>query len=77
VERPPLDPQSLLWIVPWFIGLAVISDLGQYSGTQLIPEWIDLGVVPAFSLVIFFLAVRFRLPADKVVDAVEDELKTT
>ncbi|MGH3687833.1 MAG: APC family permease [Pseudonocardiaceae bacterium] len=76
MERPPLDPQSLIWILPWFTGLAVISYNGQYDGTKLIPEWVDLGVVAVFSLVIFFVAVRLRLPAQRVAAAIEDELKT-
>jgi amino acid transporter len=76
MERPPLDLQSLIWILPWFTGLAVISYHGQYDGTKLIPEWVDLGVVAMFSLVIFFLAVRLRLPAHRVAAAVEDALKT-
>jgi amino acid transporter len=72
MERPPLDPKSLIWILPWFIGLAVISYHGQYGGTKLIPEWVDLGVVAVFSLVIFFLAVGLRLSAERVVAAIED-----
>jgi hypothetical protein len=42
IERPPLDPQSLIWILPWLTGLTVISYLGQYGGTKLIPPWVDL-----------------------------------
>ncbi|MCA1836300.1 MAG: APC family permease [Actinobacteria bacterium] len=85
MERPPLDPRSLVWIVPWFAGLAVISYLGQYGGTRLIPEWIDLGVVAAFSLVICFVAVAFSLSSHRVAAAlaideheagVQAELKT-
>ncbi len=76
MERPPLDLPALIWILPWFIGLAVISYHGQYGGTKLIPEWVDLGVVAVFSLVIFFVAVQLRLPADRVAAAIEDELKT-
>jgi amino acid transporter len=85
MERPPLDPRSLAWIVPWFVGLAVISYLGQYGGTRLIPEWIDLGVVAAFSLVICFVAVAFSLSSHRVAAAlaideheaaVQAELKT-
>lgn len=70
MERPPLDPRSLVWILPWFAGLAVISYLGQYGGTKLIPEWIDLGVVAAFSLVICFMAVQFSLPSRRVAAAI-------
>lgn len=69
LERPPLDPRSLVWIVPWFTGLALISYLGQYGGRRLIPEWIDLGVVAVFSLLIFYLAVQFSLPSHRVAAA--------
>ncbi len=69
-ERPPLDPRSLVWILPWFTGLTVISYFGQYGGTKLIPEWIDLGVVAAFSLLICYVAVRLSLPSHRVTEAV-------
>jgi amino acid transporter len=66
MERPPLDPRSLIWIVPWFTGLALISYFGQYGGRRLIPEWVDLGVVAAFSLVICYAAVRLSLSSHRV-----------
>jgi hypothetical protein len=75
----------LVWIIPWFAGLAAISYLGQYGGTRLIPEWIDLGVVAAFSLLICYVAVAFSLSSHKVAAAlaideheaaVQAELKT-
>jgi amino acid transporter len=75
IERPPLDSRSLIWILPWFTGLTVISYLGQYGGTKLIPEWIDLGVVAVFSLLICALAVR--LPPERVTATVAaDQLGT-
>jgi amino acid transporter len=85
IERPPLDPRTLVWILPWFAGLTVISYLGQYGGTKVIPEWVDLGVVAAFSLVICYVAVQLSLPshrvsaavaADEREAAVQPELKT-
>ncbi|HEY2764422.1 MAG TPA: APC family permease [Pseudonocardiaceae bacterium] len=77
VERPPLDPQALAWIVPWFAGLTMISYLGQYGGEKIIPEWVDLGLVAVFALVIFYLAVRLALPAQRVAAAVAaDEHET-
>jgi amino acid transporter len=66
IERPPLYPQSLVWMLPWLAGLAVISYLGQYGGIKLIPEWVDLGVVAAFSLVICYVATHFSLPNQRV-----------
>jgi amino acid transporter len=85
IERPPLDLRSLMWILPWFAGLTVISYLGQYDGMKIIPEWVDLGVVAAFSLVICYVAVQLSLPshrvwaavaADEREAAVQPELKT-
>jgi amino acid transporter len=69
-ERPPLDPRSLVWILPWFAGLTVISYYGQYGGTRLIPEWVDLGLVAAFSLVICYVAVWLSMPSHRVAAAV-------
>jgi amino acid transporter len=77
IERPPLDARSLIWILPWFTGLALISYLGQYGGTKFIPEWVDLGVVAVFSLVICALAVHLGLPAERVITTVAvDQLDT-
>jgi amino acid transporter len=68
-ERPPLNLRSLIWILPWFTGLAVISYFGQYGGTKLIPQWVDLSVVAVFSLVICYVAVWLRLPSHRVAAA--------
>lgn len=73
LERPPLDLRALTWILPWFAGLTVISYLGQYDGRRIIPDWVDLGVVAAFSLVIFYLAVRLSLPSARVQAAASAE----
>jgi amino acid transporter len=75
LEKPPLDLNALGWMVPWFIGLAVISLLGQYgdSALKIIPEWIDLIVVAIFSLVIFYVGVRMALPASRVAESFRQE----
>jgi amino acid transporter len=70
MERPPLDPQSLGWILPWFAGLTLISWLGQYDGIKVIPEWVDLVVVAIFSLVIYYVAGALSLPSHRVAAAV-------
>lgn len=71
MERPPLDPRSLIWILPWFTGLTLISYFGQYGGIQRIPEWVDLGLVAAFSLLICYAAVHLSLPPHRVHAAIE------
>ncbi len=74
VEKPPLDPMALGWMIPWFVGLAIISYLGQYGdGIAVIPEWIDLIVVAVFSVAIFFLGVRLTLPTARVQDQFREE----
>lgn len=67
-DRQPLAARSMLWVLPWFIGLGLLSYLGQYGGIGVIPPWIDLAVVAVFSLVIFYLGVSLGLPADRVVE---------
>ena len=59
------DPRALVWIIPWLAGLTVISYLGQYDGIKLIPPWVDLGVVAAFSLIICHVAIQHGLPSQR------------
>ncbi len=75
VEKPPLDPQALGWLLPWLLGLGVISLLGQYGDTALkiLPEWIDLLVVAVFSVAIFALGVRLALPRERVARTFAEE----
>src|ERR1700754_4964711 len=67
-DRRQLDARSMLWILPWFIGLGAISYLGQYGGPGLIPPWIDLAVVAVVALAVFHLAVRLALPPRRVAE---------
>jgi len=67
-RRQPLDARSMMWVLPWFIGLGVISYLGQYGGTGVIPPWVDLGVVAVFALAVFYLGVRLALPPQRVAE---------
>jgi amino acid transporter len=74
VERPPLDPKSLIWMAPWLAGLGVISWLGQYgSGLAKIPDWWDLGVVAVWSLLVFYVAVAMSLPSSRVAASLKQE----
>jgi hypothetical protein len=74
MEKPPLDATALGWMLPWFLGLALISLLGQHGdGLAVLPEWIDLLVVAVFSIAIFFLGVRMALPQARVQAAFQEE----
>ncbi|GAA3053001.1 APC family permease [Pseudonocardia yunnanensis] len=67
-RRQPLDARAMLWVLPWFIGLGVISYLGQYGGIGVIPPWVDLIVVAVFALAVFYVGVRLALPPERVAE---------
>ena len=75
VRREDIDWRAASWIWPWLIGLTLIGLLGRYgNGAEiLLPDWIDLGVVIIFSLVIFYYAVGLAMSPDAVHDAIETE----
>jgi amino acid transporter len=73
-KRPIVDWKASIWVLPWLVGMAVISYLGQFTGGRgTIPFYVDLLVVTIFSLVIYYMAVAFSMPADKVQAAIAAE----
>jgi len=79
-QRPPLDWKSAVWLPAWLIGMGLISWQGQYSGapssdkhplpptnTFHLGFWWDILVVAAFSVAIYFWAMRTRLPRDEML----------
>ena len=79
-QRPPLDWKSAVWLPAWLIGMGIISWQGQYSGaassdkhpqaptnTFNIGFWWDILVVVAFSVAIYFWAMRTKLPRDEML----------
>ncbi len=90
-HKPAIDWHAAAWIVPYLIGMGVISYLGQFPSpaggildgvgvfkTVLvgpkfdIPFYVDLGVVAAWALVIYYAAISMRLPESKVDKYVEE-----
>jgi amino acid transporter len=79
-QRPPLDWKSAIWLPAWLLGMGIISWQGQYSGaassdkhpqaptnTFNIGFWWDILVVVAFSVAIYFWAMRTKLPRDEML----------
>ena len=65
--RTPLDWAAAIWLWPYLAGLTVISYLGQFQGGRMnIPFYWDLVVVAVWSLIIYAVAIRLRLPVEKV-----------
>ncbi len=64
--------RNAVWIGPWFAGHLVIGALGRYGDhpANLLPNWIDVGLVIVFSLAIFFWAVSLTLTKEGTAAAV-------
>jgi amino acid transporter len=84
-DRPHLDLGNATWIAPYIIGLAVISYLSSFdTSTKGAPFGVlsgptntlhfgwDVLVMAIFSVVIYFLAMRQRLPNDTVQVYIEE-----
>jgi amino acid transporter len=83
-RRTIIDWRAASWLVPWLIGLAIISWQGQYTSTPStvfgltlnptlnLPTWWDLLVVAVWALVIYYWAVAVTMSTDKVQAAVHD-----
>jgi amino acid transporter len=69
--------RNAIWIGVWLGGHVVLGAVGRYGtgAMKLLPDWIDIGVVMAFSLAIFYFAVSLTLPKDKAAEAVAKDAK--
>ena len=61
-----------IWIGPWIGGQVIIGALGRYGdgSHSLLPQWWDLVVVIAFSVVIFYWAVSCVMPRENVQEEI-------
>ncbi len=78
-ERASLNWRASSWVWPWFVGMLVIGELGRYGGNNTIPDWWDIVLVAAWSLVVYFVAVQLAVSSaevDAAVAAEEAELKS-
>jgi amino acid transporter len=82
-NQPKIDWGAAKWVIPYFVGMGIISYFGQFGsggiiggvgvfktvwvgGDLLIPLYVDLLVVAAFTLAIYFFAVNSRLPEEEI-----------
>ncbi|HEY0359007.1 MAG TPA: APC family permease [Mycobacteriales bacterium] len=79
-ERPRLDWAAGAWLAPYLVGMAVLSYLGSFDTAapstvpflgldgprNLLHSGGDLAAVAALALGVYWLAMRLRLPADRV-----------
>jgi amino acid transporter len=58
--------RSAIWIAPWLGGHVIIGYAGRYGGGHnMLPDWVDIGVVTAFSLLIFYWGIALSLSPEK------------
>ena len=58
--------RSALWMVPWLGGHVIIGLLGRYGGGRnILPDWVDLITVIAFSLVIFYWGIALSVSPER------------
>jgi amino acid transporter len=64
--------RNAIWIAPWFGGQVLIGWLGRYGGgsRNILPDWIDVGVVILFSLAIYYWALGRALNEQQAAAAV-------
>ncbi len=58
-----LNFRESIWLWPYFIGLMLISYLGDYGGRNLFSLETNMAILAVFCLIILGLAMRFKLPA--------------
>ncbi len=65
---------NAIWMGPWLGGHVLIAWLGRYGGGRnVLPNWVDVGVVIVFSLAIFHWATALRLSKeDSAVEVAKD-----
>lgn len=83
VRRDHTPPMDLLagatWVVPWLAGLCLISFLGDYpekgkdaGNTATIGFGWGFAVILVLSALVYFVALRFRLPSHRVEAHIAD-----
>lgn len=60
-----LDVREALWLIPYLLGIAIVSYLGAFGGRGLIPFGTDMAILALLAALVFVYALRSRLPREK------------
>ena len=72
-NRSPINGfKAAFWLVPYLIGLVLISYLGSYGGKHLITFGWDFLIIAVFSLVIFTIAIKTRLKTEVMLEEYQE-----
>ncbi len=74
-HAPKIDWKRSAWVGVYLLGMGIISWQGQYGpgNTFRIHFWWDIGIVAAFSLVIYFWAIYSSLSREEILEAIEQQ----
>lgn len=61
ISAKNIGVKAILWMLPYFIGLCLISYLGAFGGKNIIPFGWDFFVIAVFSILILYLAITTRI----------------
>jgi amino acid transporter len=70
--KPRLDLRAALWLPFYLVGTGLIVYLSDFGPLKnpVFPLWWDMLAVGAFSLAIYFWAMRVALPAERIEDTI-------
>ncbi|OIJ85902.1 amino acid permease [Streptomyces sp. MUSC 14] len=75
-DAPRLDFKAAQWLVPYLLGIGVISYLSTFGGTGDLPLWWDMLVVTVFSLVIYYWAKATASAPEAIERSIEEVVVT-
>ncbi|MBB6309537.1 APC family permease [Xanthobacter tagetidis] len=59
-----LDVTQALWLVPYLLGIAIVSYLGAFGGRGIIPFGLDMAILALLAALVFVYAIKSRLPQE-------------
>ena len=70
--KPQLDLKAALWLPVYLVGTGLIVYLSDFGPLKnpVFPLWWDMLAVAAFSLAIYFWAMRVALPTQRIEDTI-------
>ncbi|WP_269664860.1 APC family permease [Streptacidiphilus rugosus] len=71
-NAPRMDWKSAQWLPVYLVGLGIISWQGGFGGESHIGLWVDMGIIAAFSLGIYYWAVNTSLKTAAIERNIED-----
>lgn len=69
---PKMDWKSAQWLPVYLIGIGLVSWQGQFGGAGNIPLWIDIALVAAFALGVYYWAIATSLKTAAIERNIED-----